>query len=173
MENLRNMSKTNDKSNAYGESDAVSADRTQGPFRVEGIGRRISSVAETIGTRKSAADVARVSVDSLQRYIRDDNMPPFDVAARLCLAAGMRMEWLATGLGEPSEQVAQVAPAQGSQALRREDLMMALQLASEALGNKVLPPDKHAELVTLLYELLEEGLPEAKVLRFARHAVSA
>lgn len=54
--------------------------------------------------------------------------------------------------------------------MRRDDLMMALQLAAEALGDKVLPPDKHAELVTLIYELLEEGLPEAKVLRFARHA---
>jgi hypothetical protein len=67
---------------------------------------------------------------------------------------------LATGL----------ASQQPSQPLRRNDLIMALQLASEALGDKELPPAKHAELVTLIYELLEEGLPEAKVLRFARAA---
>lgn len=61
-------------------------------------------------------------------------------------------------------------PAGTSQPVRREDLMMAVQLANEALGNRVLPPDKYAELVTLLYELLEEGLPNAKVLHFARAA---
>lgn len=48
--------------------------------------------------------------------------------------------------------------------------MLSLQLASEALGEKTLPPAKHAELVGLIYELLEEGLPEATVLRFARAA---
>lgn len=63
---------------------------------------------------------------------------------------------------------AETAPDGASQPLRRDDLKMALQLAAEALGDKVLPPDKHAELVTLIYELLEDGLPEAKVLRFAR-----
>lgn len=63
-----------------------------------------------------------------------------------------------------------MASQQASQPLRRDDLKMALQLAAEALGDRFLPPEKHAELVTLIYELLEEGLPEAKVLRFARAA---
>ncbi|MCP1375350.1 helix-turn-helix domain-containing protein [Dyella lutea] len=67
---------------------------------------------------------------------------------------------------------AQEPQERASQAVRREDLKIALQLASEALGNRELPPDKHAELVTLIYELLEEGLPEAKVLRFARAAAA-
>lgn len=66
--------------------------------------------------------------------------------------------------------VADSASHRASQPLRRDDLKMALQLATEALDGKVLPPAKHAELVTLIYELLEEGLPEAKVLRFARAA---
>lgn len=96
-------------------------------------------------------------------------MPAFDVMARLCLAAKVRMEWLATGTGEMHE-VAETAPDHASQAVRREDLMMAMQLASESLGNKVLSPADHAELVSLLYELLVEGLPQATVLRFARKA---
>lgn len=66
----------------------------------------------------------------------------------------------------------ETASDKASQPLRRNDLTMALQLASEALGDKELPPAKHAELVTLIYELLEEGLPEAKVLRFARAAAA-
>ena len=59
---------------------------------------------------------------------------------------------------------------QQSQVLKPETLKLAIQLASEQLDNKglTLPPEKHAELVTLMYELLDEGLPEAKVLRFAR-----
>ena len=46
--------------------------------------------------------------------------------------------------------------------------MIALQLADEALQGKVLATEKRAELVSLIYEMLEEGLPDAKVLRFAR-----
>lgn len=66
-----------------------------------------------------------------------------------------------------------MASHQASQPLRREELMMAVQLASEALGNKVLSAADHAELVTLLYELLVEGLPQATVMRFARKAAGA
>jgi len=53
-------------------------------------------------------------------------------------------------------------------------LTIALRLAAEALddGDLALPPPKHAELVGLVYELLEEGLPEAKVLKFARAAAA-
>jgi len=126
-------------------------------------------MSDVIGTRISAAAAAGISPAALQRYIREENTPPFDVAVRLCQAANARLEWLATGEGQMSQgAVADTV----SQALRRDDLKMAIQLAAEALGDKALPPPKHAELVTLIYELLEEGLPEAKILRFARAATS-
>lgn len=156
------------KSGTYEESDAMSGASDSRPIPAVGIGRRISDAATLVGTRKSAHSVMGVSSAALQRYIKGENMPPFDAVARLCVEAGVRMEWLATG-DEPM-RTAETASDGGSQPLRRDDLKMALQLATEALGDRVLPPDKHAELVTLIYELLEEGLPEAKVLRFARHA---
>jgi len=81
------------------------------------------------------------------------------------------MEWVANGAGAKLAKDETPTPTV-SQSLRREDLSMALQLAAEALEDKYLPPPKHAELVTLIYELLEEGLPQAKVLRFARAASS-
>jgi transcriptional regulator with XRE-family HTH domain len=59
-----------------------------------------------------------------------------------------------------------------SQQMRQEVLIIALQLADEALEGKVLATEKRAELVSLIYELLEEGLPQAKVLRFARAAAN-
>lgn len=163
------MAGIKDKSASYSKSDALEAASDAGPILGSGIGRRISEAASALGTRKSAHAVMRVSSAALQRYIAEENMPPFDAVARLCLAAGVRMEWLATGEGEMRVEP---APDGASQPLRQESLTMALQLASEALGNKVLPPHKHAELVGLLYELLEEGLPEAKVLRFARAAAA-
>ena len=117
----------------------------------------------------------RVSPATLQRYVSEKNMPPFDVAARLCRAAKVRMEWLATGEGEMYEPPQMVrdegfgyGPGEASHPVRRTELTVALQLAAEALGEKELPAGKHAALVSLIYELLVEGLPEAKVLRFAR-----
>lgn len=115
----------------------------------------------------------------LNKYEKGTSEPPFTAMAALCKAANVRLEWLATGEGEMHHSTgnrmvrddpAQPASAGGSQPLRQQDLTMALQLAAEALGDRVLPPAKHAELVILIYELLEEGLPEAKVLRFARAA---
>lgn len=111
-----------------------------------------------------------VSSAALQRYIKEENEPTFAALARLCAAAGVRLDWLATGEGEMHEVQASTLPNNASQPLRPEDLTIALQLANEALGEKVLPPVKYAELVIVLYELLEEGLSEAKVLRYARTA---
>ncbi|MBB6244823.1 helix-turn-helix domain-containing protein [Rhodanobacter sp. MP1X3] len=101
----------------------------------------------------SAADIARV-------IAHDDR----DADGRRTKAFGSRPNLR----DEPSQPASQDA----SQPVRHDVLMMAVRLATEALGEKVLPPAKHAELVTMLYELLDEGLPEAKVLRFARTAAA-
>jgi len=118
----------------------------------------------------------------LGKYEKGASEPPFMPLARMCLATGTRLEWLATGEGEmrstEGQRIAdagavydtQTAPESGSQPVQREQLTMALQLAAEALGDKVLPPAKHAELVSIIYDCLVEGLPEAKVLRIARVA---
>lgn len=150
-------------------SDDESQTRTGHPSSLAELGRRLSAVLDALGTRRKAADIAGRSTDQLAKYEKGLTEPPFTAIAGLCLEAGVRMEWLATGEGEMRVEP---APGGASQPLRRDDLTMALQLASEALGEKELPPAKHAELVTLIYELLEEGLPEAKVLRFARAAAA-
>lgn len=94
-------------------------------------------------------------------------MPPFDVAARLCQATGVSMEWLATGVGSDTTQGSAVA---SSQSVSQADLTLALQLVEEAVVNRDLPmpPDRKAELTMAVVELLVEGVPEAKVLRFIR-----
>lgn len=66
---------------------------------IVGMGARIGQAADAIGTRELAARAMGVSQAALQRYVRGVNNPPFDALARLCLRAGIRMEWLATGEG--------------------------------------------------------------------------
>ena len=156
-------------------SDDYEQTRTQDPSSTEELGRRITAVLDRIGTRRASAAIARRSTDMLSKYERGTSEPPFAAMAALCKAAGVRLEWLATGEGDMDlkprfvrEEAAQWPADSPSQAVRRDELMLALQLASEALGEKELPPGKHAELVTLIYELLVEGLPEARVLHFAR-----
>lgn len=125
-----------------------------------------------MGTRRTSAAIAGRSTDMLSKYERGTSEPPFTAMAAVCKAARVRMEWLATGEGEMLEDagVAETAATYGAQPVRLDNLTMALQLAAEALDGKELPPAKHAELVSLIYELLVEGLPEATVLRFARAA---
>lgn len=151
-------------------SDESGQTKTSHPGYLAELGRRLSAVLDELPSRQKAADIAGRSTDMLNKYERGAAEPPFTAVARLCLAANVRMEWVATGIGEKKDNPWEAAPGQASQAVRREDLMMAMQLASESLGNKVLPPADHAELVSLLYELLVEGLPQATVLRFARKA---
>lgn len=145
------------------------------PIPAPGIGTRISAACERIGTRKFAASEMGISVDSLARYIREENMPPFDVVARLCAAAGVSMEWLATGdesakpLQDKALGESEAAPA-ASQSVRTEDLTLAVQLAEEALEGRRLEPADYAQLVMLIHSALVNGLPSAQVLAFARPA---
>ncbi len=78
------------------------------------LGTRIEAACARIGTKKSAALKAGVSEDMLHRYIRGGSRPSFEAMARLCAAAGVSLEWLATGklpeapAPQPSEPVAQI-----------------------------------------------------------------
>lgn len=74
-------------------------------------------------------------------------------------------------LGQPSS-ASRLADARGSypasQDLQQDTLTLAFQLVEEALQGKAQSPAKRAEMAQICYELLEEGLPRAKVLRLVR-----
>jgi hypothetical protein len=143
-------------------------------FVAPGMETRISAAADAIGTRTKAAAAMGVSSDSLQRYIRGENSPPFDAIVRLCSASRTRLEWMAWDTGpmeQPTVGDAQELAAQSqSHPLRHEELTIAIQLVEEALEGKTLETAKRAELVALVYEGLVDGMPEAIVLRWARAA---
>jgi transcriptional regulator with XRE-family HTH domain len=60
---------------------------------------RLRVVADRLGTRREAADIAGVTVDAIIRYLRGENQPSFTAISKLCEAAGVSMQWLATGEG--------------------------------------------------------------------------
>ena len=152
------MSDKREKSGTYGRIGTALGGSDGVPTRYEGIGTRISAVAELLGSRKNAAQIMGVSADSLQRYLREENTPPFDVAARLCLAAKVRMEWLATGEGDMHREA---APEQGSQQARLNPGMLraAVEVLDRVLEDVEATTDAagRAELVVAIYELLEQG----------------
>lgn len=90
---------------------------------------------------------------------------------KIASAAGIDARYLLLNEGQPSPELGSVGP---SQPLQQQNLSMAIQLVSESLDKQglTLPPNKQAEAIYLAYELLEEGLPGAKVLRFVHAAVA-
>lgn len=74
-------------------------------------------------------------------------------------------------------RLAEPAQPYPSQVLKQDALTLAFQLATDAEDalqkqGRTLPPSKRAELTQLAYELLDEGLPRAKVLRFVLAAAA-
>lgn len=61
---------------------------------------RIFKVLSLFSDRKIASEVSGKSADMLWAYTKGRNSPPFDVLARLALAKGVDLNWLATGKGE-------------------------------------------------------------------------
>lgn len=122
-----------------------------------------SRFAETVGVHKN----------TLGSYERGEREISALALARL-VELGWNSNWVLTGKGpeqmtsvQSEEPVAQGDP---SQPLRPEALRVAIQLAEEALDGGQLEPEDYAELVTLIYDALVNGLPSAQVLAFARPA---
>lgn len=147
-------------------SDDAKKRNDEHPSSATELGRRISALVDHVGGRSKASAIADRSGDQIWKYTRGTAEPPFVPLVRLCQAAGARLDWLATGEGPMLAK--DTAASAMSQPLSAEALTMAIQLAAEALDGRSLPPPEYAELVGLIYEGLLDGLPEAKILRFAR-----
>lgn len=90
---------------------------------------------------------------------------------RIADAAGIDAREL---LLQDGRRVAESAASYESHPVSAESLRIAIQLVTEALekSSHALPPDRQAEAIQLAYDLLEEDLPRAKVLRFVLSAVA-
>jgi hypothetical protein len=79
-------------------------------------------------SRNNAALVSGKSVDMLIAYAKGRSRPPFDVMAKLALAKGVSLEWLATGEGEMrpgTTQAQEPPPAASSPLATLDDELMA------------------------------------------------
>ncbi len=102
-----------------------------------------------------------VSADSLQRYIREENMPPLDVAVRLCAAAGVRLDWLALGTGpmrvdDPESRATLESQPVGLDADRLDRAVRIVDLTLDLLGVRI-GSEMYARVLVLLYGRLAPG----------------
>jgi len=66
----------------------------------EQLGTRIKAVIKLIGTKSDAAKYSGVSSDMLYRYVRGQSKPSFEAMIGIAQAAGVNIQWLATGQGD-------------------------------------------------------------------------
>jgi transcriptional regulator with XRE-family HTH domain len=136
------------------------------------IGNRLAHVRAQ-ASQRAHADALGVPLRTYQNYERGEREP--DVRTLLALQErGWRVDWLLTGDGPERLDATGVAesdrPAYGSQEMSGETLMVATELADEALAGLWLPSRRRFDLVALIYDALVKGLPYAEIIAFARPA---
>ena len=63
------------------------------------LGIRLSKVIERVGGLTQAAQIAEVNPDQVARWRDGKSRAPFHGIVQLCSAAGVHLEWFATGIG--------------------------------------------------------------------------
>lgn len=79
--------------------------------------RRISAVVRLFRSRTEAAIAAGISTDQLARYEKGA-APSFPPLAKLAIAKGVSLDWLATGAGSMYGEPPEAAPNKGSHPTR-------------------------------------------------------
>lgn len=100
--------------------------KTQDPTSYSGLGGRIKKLADFLGGKKEMARLASVSEVQIYRYINEENLPNVNIVVILARAAGVSIEWLATGVG-PMAQAAVREPkldAGKAKALAKVDVIL-------------------------------------------------
>lgn len=139
------------------------------------LGTRLrSALKRTQKTPVALAKDAGTTEATISNWL-NDNVQVDHVKAvqlfRIADAAGIDAREL---LLDDGHRVADPSSGYASHPVQHDALTIAIQLVTEALvsGKRELPPQKQAEAIQLAYELLTEGLPRAKVLRFVHAAVA-
>lgn len=140
------------------EPDRSAENRIGDPIPAKGIGSRIAATAVKLGSRKNAANISRISSDSLRRWIAEEVSPSFDGMARLAAAAGVSLDWLATGK-EPQMAGASEPVERQLGSVDRQRLFDVVETIEEELAARRidLAPSKKAKLIVLVYEEIAES----------------
>lgn len=73
---------------------------TTAEHAMNGLGSRLSLIANELGGLEKAAREASVSLAQFKRYIKGDNQPTFGSMVALAKSSNVSLEWLATGEGQ-------------------------------------------------------------------------
>jgi transcriptional regulator with XRE-family HTH domain len=145
--------------------------KSAAPKMVQGIGQRLVQIRGAV-SQPARADQLGVHRNTYARWERSE--ADISAAGLAALAAeGWSTNWVLTGLGREriATGVAETpAGPYGSQELSGEHLMVATELADEALAGLWLPLRRRFDLVALIYDALMRGLPYAEIIAFARPA---
>jgi transcriptional regulator with XRE-family HTH domain len=142
------------------------------------LSQRLAAAIRSQGM--TPADLARkagTTTATISNWL-NDNVDEAHVKASLLFkiahAAVIDPYELLTGKSPPILGVAEQPAFYDSHAVKLDEWKIAFQLVAEALDGRglMLPPSKRAEVTLLAYDLLLEGMPEAKVLRFVLAAAA-
>lgn len=138
------------------------------------LGARLEAAMGNAGISAAALARAVGTTDATISNWLKDKVQADNIKAVLLLkiAAAVRSDPHLLLFGEAA-RVAEPGAVYESHPVQSERLTIALQLVHEALAEagRMAPPARLAEATKIAYELLEEGLPQAKVLRFVKTAL--
>lgn len=134
------------------------------------LGARLKAAIER--EKLSPAEVARrakTTEATIHNWLNDLVNPEHVKAFRLfniADAVGLNARELL--IGDAALRVSEPGAVYESHSVKSEILTIAIQLVVEELDrrNLALPPTRKAAAIKLAYDLLDEGIPQAKVLRF-------
>lgn len=141
------------------------------------LGERLLGAMQAARLAKPA-DLARASdttTATISNWLNDNVVAEHVKAVQLFkIADAVGIDARELLLGEPSKAVTRDEVSAPSQPVTLDDWIVAFQLVAEALDERglTLPPNKRAEVTLLAYDLLQEGLQRAKVLRFVQAAAA-
>lgn len=119
------------------------------------LGSRLSSVIDAIGSQKAAASIAGVSDEQLGRWKSGKARPSFFGMQALAQAAGVSLDWLATGEGpmRPSDSSADSGGSGGASGAQ----------AGGEGGEALPPPLIDAELLQMADEFIRTRTKKHKI----------
>lgn len=141
-------------------------------------GDRLKHVRGSLSQKAFASDLG-VALSSYQNYERGEREPSLHVLCEI-VARGWSAHWLLTGEGPETRAAAAFdrdsrpagsVEAGVSHTMNLDVLRMAVGLADQLLG-RTTPPD-YAEIVSLIHDLVLEGLPEAQIVSIAGRQASS
>lgn len=137
----------------------MKSETEKGVFRAD-LAVRIKQCAQRVGGGNELARKAGIPRRTLENYLSGDNEPKASGLAAIAEAASVSAAWLLTGGDQPPAD----QPAASAPPLNLEALAGAVRIVEGWLDahDRVMPPSKKAEVVSMIYELIIEDIEEGK-----------